>query len=127
MDLKIDEEILKTFIDETRERLTEMESSLLHLERFKKDYDEEMVHSMFRSAHSIKANANLLKFKHIEEISQKLEDILEMFRQRKLVPGGDIVTVVLEGIDKIRELLNNLKQSDSINISSQIEKLTNIV
>ena len=49
MDLKIDEEILKTFIDETRERLTEMESSLLHLERFKKDYDEEMVHSMTTS------------------------------------------------------------------------------
>ena len=127
MDFRNDKEVLETFIEEAGDRVSEIESGLMDLERAGLEVDPEVVHSAFRAAHSIKATANLLNFKHIGELSHKMENILEMFRNQELVPDDQVVAVLLEGLDKIQELVENIEQSDSVDISSQAEKLTRIV
>ncbi len=114
MDFSEDIKIVTTFIIETTEHLTEIEQGILLLENNGKNIDDELVHSMFRAAHSIKAGANLLKFRNIEVLSHELENTLQKLRLQKLVLNKDIVDIFLKGIDKIEEMVNGLKQSYKI-------------
>ena len=109
MDFNDDKHIVKTFIEETMEHLTEIENGILVLEKNSRNTDDELVHSMFRAAHSIKAGAILLKFRNIEALSHDLENTLQKLRQKKLVLNKEIVDVFLKGIDKIEEMINDLK------------------
>lgn len=114
MEFNEDIKIVKTFIVETTEHLTEIEHGILLLENNSQNIDDELVHSMFRAAHSIKAGANLLKFRNIEALSHELENTLQKLRLKQLVINKDIVDVFLKGIDKIEEMVNGLKQSYTI-------------
>ena len=109
MDFREDREIVHTYIAETMEHLTEIEDGILSLEHNSENVDEELVHSMFRSAHSIKSGANLLQFTNIESLSHELENILQKLRQRNLVLTKDIVDFFLKGIDRMEEMVNELK------------------
>lgn len=111
MDFNEDKHIVETFLEETMEHLTEIENGMLVLEKGGWNNNDELVHSMFRAAHSIKAGANLLKFRNIESLSHEMESTLQELRQEKLVINKEIVDVFLKGIDKIEEMINSLKQS----------------
>ncbi len=117
MDFKDDPEIVSIFIDETREHLANIELGILKLEDSEKDIDEELIHSLFRAAHSIKAGANLLELKNIESLSHGFENALQLLRQKKMVPNKDMVDIFLEGIDKLNELINNCQHSDKMDIT----------
>jgi two-component system chemotaxis sensor kinase CheA len=114
MDFREDTEIVNTFIAETMENLTAIEEGILSLEKNSEKIDGELVHSMFRAAHSIKAGANLLKVTNIESLSHELESILQRLRQQKLVLTRDIVDFFLKGIDQMQEMVNDLKHSYGI-------------
>ena len=105
MNYHTDPEILATFEEEVTERLAEIEMGLLALERGSVNPSEELVHSIFRSAHSIKAGANLLKFNEIEQLSHRAEHILQRMRTGELTPTPDIITDLLEAFDGVRELV----------------------
>ncbi len=75
-----------------------------------------LINSIFRNAHSIKAGANLLKLRTIEELAHKLENVLEMIRQHKLNTNKMVVTASLEAVDKLRELVENIDKSENISI-----------
>lgn len=110
MDFSEDRHIVKTFITETTEHLTEIEYGILLLERKGRNVDGGLVHSMFRAAHSIKAGANLLKFRNIETLSHELEGTLHRLRQEELVLNKEIVDDFLKGIDDIREMIDDLRR-----------------
>ncbi len=115
MEFNEDTKIVKTFIEETTEHLTEIEDGILSLEKSSGNIDDRLVHSMFRAAHSIKAGANLLKFSKIESLSHELEDTLQKLRQKKIVLNKSIVDVFLKVIDKMEEMVNDLRKSYKIN------------
>jgi len=123
MNYKDDDEIISIFKEETAEHLVEIENGVLKLENNQGTIDKELVHSMFRSAHSIKAGANLLEFKNIEKLAHSLEDILQKLLSGELRMDGKSVTVFLQGIDTIRELMENLQFSELVNVSSTVNKL----
>ena len=108
--------VLEIFIEETTERLDSIESGLLKLESNGKAYGTDAINSIFRDAHSVKAGSNLLKLEKIEELSHKLENVLEMIRKDRLDPTEMIITACLESVDKLRELLDNVENSDTISI-----------
>nr|WP_229596912.1 Hpt domain-containing protein [Pseudodesulfovibrio sediminis] len=109
------DEVLEIFIEETADRLDSIESGLLTLEKRTAD-GTETINSIFRDAHSVKAGSNLLKLTHIEELSHKLENVLEMIRRDKLPASELVITACLESIDKLRELIENIENSESISI-----------
>lgn len=116
------EEVLVTFTEETRERLDTIEETLIRMERAGADAPE-MVHSIFRDAHSIKAGANLLEFRNIETLAHRLENILDMVREGKLVPDEDMVTVLLQAVDKLRELSEDPTTSNEADITLELASL----
>ncbi len=126
MDFSQDDEIINIFIGESRDHLAEIEDGILRLENESVEMDSELVHQMFRAAHSIKAGANLLNLRNIETLSHLLESILQQFRYGELQTDSDLVSVFLQGVDKIGELIDNLQFSDLSNISLLVDQLTTI-
>ncbi len=114
MDFNEDKHIVETFLEETREHLMEIENGMLVLEKGGWNNNDELVHSMFRAAHSIKAGANLLKFRNIESLSHEMESTLQKLRQRKLALNKEIVDIFLKGIDNIEIMIKELKHSYAI-------------
>jgi len=112
------DEVLEVFLEETAERLDSIEAGLLKLEgcTVSTSCDPEIINSIFRDAHSVKAGSNLLELKRVEELSHKLENVLEMIRKDKLDPSEMIITASLESVDKLRELIENIENSERISI-----------
>ena len=110
------DEVLEVFLEETAERLNSIETGLLKLEicNVRDRCDSEIINSIFRDAHSVKAGSNLLELKQIEELSHKLENVLEMIRKDKLEPSEMIITASLESVDKLRELVEKIEANDTI-------------
>ena len=97
------------------ERLDSMETGLLRLETMDA-IPSNLINSIFRDAHSVKAGANLLKLSTIESLAHKLENVLEMIRRNELPVSEAVITASLEALDKLRELMDNVEQSDNISI-----------
>lgn len=109
------DDVVHVYLEETFERLDSIESDLMTLEE-SDTCEPNLINSIFRNAHSIKAGANLLKLRTIEELAHKLENVLEMIRQHKLNTNKMVVTASLEAVDKLRELVENIDKSENISI-----------
>ncbi|MBF0538531.1 MAG: Hpt domain-containing protein [Nitrospirae bacterium] len=127
MEFEEDDEVIATYIDETAERLDGIEDALLSISRGAGQGRDEVLNSIFRSAHSIKAGANLLKMRNIESISHSMENILQVFRQRRRLPDEDDVTVLLSGIDWLRDLLSDIRRSDKRDVASVVGMLNTLL
>ncbi len=123
MDFRDDEEIIITFIEETKEHLLELESGILWLEKNQNAPNEERIHSMFRAAHSIKAGANLLDLRNIEKLAHLLENALQSVRQGQMIISMDLANIFLSVNDKIAEMVKSPFESDNIDIASLLEYL----
>lgn len=118
-----DEEVQETFLREAADRLGEVEHGLLTLEQCRHAPDPDLLGTIFRAAHSLKAAANLLEYRQIESLTHKLENILEAFRTARLAPDPDNVTVLLETVDKLRELTENPADSENRDIAAHLAML----
>lgn len=117
------QQIIDTFLAETDERLMDIESGILAMESFGARVDPELIHAIFRDAHSVKAGANLLHYRNIETLAHRLENILDLVRHGQLVPDDALVSCLLEGLDRIRELVEDLEASDAMDIAPQLASL----
>ncbi len=94
------------FFEEADEHLEILEKGLLQLE----GEDPEVVHTqlidqLFRSAHTLKGAAGLLKFNTISEISHELENLLESFKAQTVDITPVLLDAMLSAIDTMRNLL----------------------
>ncbi len=97
------EALLLTFIAETEENLRVMEEGLLALET--RPDDPEILQTIFRMAHTLKGNSASLGFSGVAEFAHALEDQLERLRKHTRAATPQLVTVLLEAIDALREML----------------------
>ncbi|WP_243546872.1 Hpt domain-containing protein [Pseudodesulfovibrio tunisiensis] len=119
--------VLEIFIEETEERLNNIEAGLLELEKCGDHCDPDLVNSVFRDAHSVKAGCNLLKLHTIEDLAHKLENVLELIRRDKLAPTELVITASLEAVDKLRELVEDVENSDGVSIRLHTAMLDNAI
>ncbi|KWT93567.1 Hpt domain-containing protein [Candidatus Magnetominusculus xianensis] len=122
MNFHDDADVLAAYVVETLERLSNIEVTILRLKERPEAYDEQ-IRVIFRDAHSVKSGANLLKLKNIEKLAHNLENILHIFREKRIIPNDNTISTLLEAIDKIRELTDNIKRSEQKNITLLISKL----
>jgi two-component system chemotaxis sensor kinase CheA len=88
------------------EHLEGIEDKVLKLEVSK---DVDLVNSIFRPVHTIKGTSSFLGLKDVNELSHKLEFLLDDIRKEKITDiTSSIIDTILDGIDKINEMLNNL-------------------
>ncbi|HUX36449.1 MAG TPA: Hpt domain-containing protein, partial [Rectinemataceae bacterium] len=66
-----DQELITSYIEESREHLASIETDLVELERQGAERDDALVNRIFRAAHSIKGGAGFFDFNVIKELAHK--------------------------------------------------------
>jgi len=91
------------FLSESQEGLQAMEQGLLGLEAHPDDSG--LLQSVFRAAHTLKGGAVSLGLEGLGEFTHTMEDVLDRLRSRSLSPTADVITLLLECVDALREML----------------------
>ncbi|WP_051071793.1 chemotaxis protein CheA [Azoarcus sp. KH32C] len=97
------DQALDTFIAEADELLRDMEEALLRLESA--PADDELIHAMFRAAHTIKGSAGLFGLEPIVAFTHVLEHVLDKLRTREIQVCGDLIALLLPCGDHIGKLV----------------------
>ncbi|MEA2061752.1 MAG: chemotaxis protein CheW [Thermodesulfobacteriota bacterium] len=122
-----DDETLQMYIEESIEHLSDIESDLLAIEGTSGNtLDIDLVNNVFRAAHSIKGGAGFMGLTVVKELSHSLENVLDLIRNFEISPEPDKINVLLEGFDKLEELINNIQSSNDQDVESYITALEKI-
>lgn len=117
------QELIHCFVDDCREHLDSIESSLMDIEAAGDNQNPELVNSVFRLAHSIKGGAGMLGLDTIKTLAHKLENVLHMVRTGELTPVHEVVEVLLKGFDRLTFLVDNIHESETLSIETQVAQL----
>ncbi len=122
-------EILNIFQQESMEIISSMDGKLLMLE--KDNSNTEIAMQLFRDAHSLKGSARMLGFEDIQNIAHKIEDIISLIKENKLIITSNITDTISECLEFISSLINktvNQKEEyKSPETQNYIQKLENII
>ena len=99
------------FFEESLEGLDVMESSLMELQEGQ--VDAEVVNTIFRAAHSIKGGSATFGFSAVAEFTHVLETLLDEVRQETRQITAEIVDLLLQSVDCLRDQMSALEQGES--------------
>ena len=102
-----DPELVTDFLMEASEHLALIESQMLELEQ--DPGAMEVLHSVFRTFHTIKGLAGFLEFYAIQAVAHEVETLLDLARNEKIVVTSIVVDVVLESADYLKGELSRLE------------------
>src|SRR3954470_3521352 len=91
------------FFEEAAEHLTEMERLLVRIDIAAPTLDE--LNAIFRAAHSIKGGGGMFGFHDMTTLTHELESLLDKVRKQELALRADMVDVLLQSSDLLREQL----------------------
>ena len=103
------QEILEDFLVEAFELVDQIDHDLVELEA--NPGDLELLNSIFRVAHTVKGSSSFLNFDVLTKLTHHMEDVLNKARHGDLKITPDIMDVVLESIDKMKTLLNCIRDN----------------
>lgn len=126
MAMDFDDSLLNEYIVESREHLADIETDLLAMEAAGANIDEQLVNKVFRAAHSIKGGSGFFGLTRIQELAHKMENVLDLIRSREMVPAPDVINILLTAFDRLRELLNNHRESNQADISELVVALSGL-
>lgn len=115
------QEILEEFLVEAEEILENLDQDLVDLES--NPEDKELLNKIFRGMHTLKGGAGFLNLTPIVEIAHRIEDIFNKLRNDEMTLTPEIMDVILEGIDKLKEALQMLRDSQELPDMEEIEGL----
>lgn len=95
--------VLTSFLAESQEGLDRMEQSLLAIESSSGGPD--LLHEIFRNAHTIKGNAAALQFDDLKSFAHAAEDLLDVLREQNREVSADLITLLLRAVDELRALV----------------------
>lgn len=114
------EDFIQEFVDEARDHLENFEQALL---TDPAELCADQINDAFRAVHSIKGTAGFFGLTRIVAIAHSMETILD-FVNRKKIPFGDVeIDLLLEAKDRLKVLVNDVKQSETYPIDDLLEKL----
>lgn len=105
---ELPEELLDEFIIEANDLLQTLNNDILSLEL--EDNNQELINTIMRAFHTIKGNAGLIGQEQLSTIAHRAEDILTQIRDNRLEPANDVIDVLLEVADFIKNSIDDLKE-----------------
>lgn len=101
------QEILEDFLIEAFELIEQIDQDLVELEAKPDDLD--LLNSIFRVAHTVKGSSSFLNFDVLTKLTHHMEDVLNKARRAELKITPEVMDVVLESIDMMKDLLNGIR------------------
>lgn len=104
------DDLLSEFLTETSESLSTLDVELVNLEQNPNDRD--ILSNIFRLVHTIKGTCGFLGLPRLESLAHAAENVLGKFRDGELEVTPAAVTLILTSIDRIKEILAHLEQTE---------------
>ena len=124
------DDLLSEFLTETNESLQVLDTELVKLEQ--EPNSPELLDNIFRVMHTIKGTCGFLGLPRLESVAHAGENVLGRIREGSLVVDEQRVSLVLECLDQIREILNVLEateaepEGDDAELINRLETLVEI-
>ncbi|MEH2436385.1 MAG: chemotaxis protein CheW [Nostoc sp.] len=103
---EIDDDI-EAFLVESYENLNQIEGDIIELE--KTSANGEALVRIYRSLHTLKGNCGFLPFPNLESLAHAGENLLSCLRDRQLEITPEIISILLETVDGIRQILSQIQ------------------
>jgi len=97
--------VFASFLVESEEGLDLMEQTLIQMET--NPSDPELLHTIFRIAHTLKGNATSLELTELAGFGHVVEDLLDVVREQQMVPGADLISLLLKAVDELRAMVSS--------------------
>lgn len=99
----LDAEVLSYFAPEADEYLQTMETLV---DRLRKDStDAETIHTLFRTAHTLKGSALTIGFRVIGDIAHPVEDCMIAVKEGRIPVSADLLAAISRSVQVIRQLM----------------------
>ncbi|MBK7771878.1 MAG: Hpt domain-containing protein [bacterium] len=123
MDLD-DRELLAELVVESQDHLSTLEPDLLALEKGASPEEAlELVNRIFRGIHSIKGGCGFLGITAVQNLAHAMESVLMKVRSRRLEVTQVMVDVLLDGTDRVREMLSDVSRSGEVDATDIYRRL----
>ena len=106
LNIESDGDLLREFINESREHLDNIEQGVLVLEH--RPTDAETLNTVFRAFHTFKGGAGFLNLIPINRLAHVLESLLDLARQDKLVITESVINLILRGRDVLKQFVDEI-------------------
>jgi two-component system chemotaxis sensor kinase CheA len=103
---------LQTFLDESRELLSDMEHILLELET--RPGEAELQNALFRCVHTVKGSAGMFGLDHVVNFTHVVENVLDRLRAGEMDLSRDLANLLLRCRDHISLLVEVPAPADAI-------------
>src|SRR5205807_1142868 len=104
------DDLLREFLTETNESLDTVDVELVRFEQ--EPNNAKILDNIFRLVHTIKGTCGFLGLPRLEALAHAAETLMGKFRDSMPVTG-DAVTLILSTIDRLKEVLNGLEQTEA--------------
>src|ERR687890_2634226 len=101
------DDLLREFLTETSESLDTVDNQLVRFEQ--EPNNAKVLDNIFRLVHTVKGTCGFLGLPRLEALAHAGETLLGKFRDGALAVSPEAVTLVLQSIDRIKELLSHLE------------------
>ncbi|OEF95954.1 hypothetical protein BHF68_10500 [Desulfuribacillus alkaliarsenatis] len=108
------------FLEETAENIQVMEEGLLDLEVNRDDADT--INVIFRAMHTIKGGAGLVGLNRVNEITHKVENLLDSVRHGQISLSDDVFKTLFLSVDILKKMIEET-DFDGQQVASDIDSL----
>lgn len=110
----ISKDELPIFLAEVDEHLQTLDNVLLSLQQ--EPASQELVQTVFRSAHTIKGMAGMIGHRRMTDMTHALENVLDGVRKNSIAISGELIDLCLEAVDCLRLLRDEVATSQVVDV-----------
>ena len=105
------DDLLNEFLTETNEAIAVLDVELVRLEQ--NPNDPGLLANIFRLVHTIKGTCGFLGLPRLEKVAHAGENVLGKFRDGEMLVDEISVSLILESLDRIKELVSVLETTEA--------------
>ena len=102
------DDLLNEFLEEATDSLVQLDQDFVELEKDPENLD--IVKNIFRVMHTVKGTSGFLGFSRLEKIAHAAEDLMDKVRSGDLAATPELISVIFEASDKIKEIVEALEE-----------------
>lgn len=115
-------EHLADFLEEAQEIITNLNQSLLELERTPEGKDE-LINDIFRYMHNLKGNSGLLGFTELNALAHEAESLLGQARKGELDLERDLIDLLLAATDQVDGLVAKVDAESMTVVATDVQPM----
>ncbi|HTA52456.1 MAG TPA: Hpt domain-containing protein, partial [Candidatus Acidoferrum sp.] len=109
-DGEVGDEVLEFFVPEAEEHLQAVTECLLALEG---NPNADDINRLFRSMHTVKGSAAQVGLHRLSAVAHRVEDLIGRLRDGELQPSAEIVDLLLQSVDVLKQFLHRQWASEA--------------